>query len=966
MPEREYQQAATSARSNASSNFQVRYPAQSSLDVQAGGDTPNDSFYHMQLRMQQQFGGGGGGDGLVAVGGRGSLYAQQGGQQYIKAPPPRSSSVSSRDSNNYDNGGNRRGGSQSRSAMQNSYRRLAGGYSVPQSPQNEVIGNYGTNYRNTGAVNGPLRHRTAVSSRVGVDGSRDVARSSATTSRSHTPLTSRPPFSTSTRDHGSNSKRTPSTVSNSSRGIGGDSRPRRGTPTSPSLATFVGNRNSGGSGVGGLSSSLRSADYMVPGSAPSTARSVPSHVSFAAARNAPHPQHNNSNNGTSTLNVASMLKNIAELASQIAHQAVSAEHVSSQNEQLAITNNENSSTSQQSSSPNANTAAASALKAQEIERIVRRVEAHYSSKMASITEERDEALAKVALLEQRIEELQPSSRAVAYASSNNNSPIKNGDTPQNNNNPQNLQMTQKQLQIERQQRMLVEEQSQKLSESHSRTVAGLEERIRRQERQIRDLYTTLALHSGHNNATSAAPPDPYQKTLQRNSTISSGIQRNEISPPPSPADDDGEDSARFVNLSQSRRKQQLDEEARVVSEARRQSLLREYPQNPKVSTTTKDPHLRTRSPNDAESWLSPPQDGEVSRMNNNESPSGINGTPKQSHLQSSADKTHASHDPSPLTKVLRDLADDKEYLLDHKNPNHQRDNGHKTLSENPNDFQIVEMSMQRAASSASATTNARATNGYYRTSPHNLQANQGSETLPNDDDVEEDDSDDNIIVVKGIHGQPDTYINTTTGETTTERVRKPDHHHQSEKHVSSQLLNNAKRPSTPTPQSITPAAFTTTMSGALHRLTPRSVRATAAGGSNSATNTPVHHHHHPPRSSGNDLNQSMPENVVASSLEAASISRNNVNQYYGDSDDDPDVAAAFSSVATSKTAYQPVGHQANQRSKLDEGTPSPQPKISPSTSKVHNYRSADAVDVVEDVTAFLEGLNKELQALDTI
>eukprot|EP00759_Apiculatamorpha_spiralis_P018582 PhF_6_TR24947/c0_g1_i1/m.34333 len=135
-----------SARSNASSAFRVNYNEGDSHEptYYQSNETPrtgNDSFFHVQMRMQQQFGGSSQEGASNARGGGhiggGSLYGQRGEAGYAA----RSASVSSRD---FD--GERRSGSHSRSAMQDSYRRLAG--STQAHPP--ALQQQGATYRSSG------------------------------------------------------------------------------------------------------------------------------------------------------------------------------------------------------------------------------------------------------------------------------------------------------------------------------------------------------------------------------------------------------------------------------------------------------------------------------------------------------------------------------------------------------------------------------------------------------------------------------------------------------------------------------------------------------------------------------------------------------------------------------------------------------------------------------------------------
>lgn len=161
------------------------------------------------------------------------------------------------------------------------------------------------------------------------------------------------------------------------------------------------------------------------------------------------------------------------------------------------------------------------LKAQEIERIVKRVEAHFISKLSAAESANRELESQVRRLSEQVESLQaqlssaaggePRRAGVDFA------PMVRGGLKEQGQALEDLskswatggpaehdsdvEQLRRVLLAEKRQRLLVEEQTQSLTEQHAKVVATLERRLHKQEDQLRDLINAMERHTG--GATSA-------------------------------------------------------------------------------------------------------------------------------------------------------------------------------------------------------------------------------------------------------------------------------------------------------------------------------------------------------------------------------------------------------------------------------------------------------------------------------
>ncbi|CAD2216433.1 hypothetical protein, conserved [Angomonas deanei] len=119
-----------------------------------------------------------------------------------------------------------------------------------------------------------------------------------------------------------------------------------------------------------------------------------------------------------------------------------------------------------------------ALKAQEIERIVRRVESHYVDKLEAAKKREEALLRKVELLSEGAKESgDPGSNALRQS-----------------------------LLAEKRQRLQVEEQTQQMAEQHVKVVNTLEKRLTKQENQLRELLSIVESRGSSETTTSTNTP----------------------------------------------------------------------------------------------------------------------------------------------------------------------------------------------------------------------------------------------------------------------------------------------------------------------------------------------------------------------------------------------------------------------------------------------------------------------------
>ncbi|PWV17476.1 hypothetical protein C3747_18g96 [Trypanosoma cruzi] len=188
------------------------------------------------------------------------------------------------------------------------------------------------------------------------------------------------------------------------------------------------------------------------------------------------------------------------------------------------------------------------LKAQEIERIVKRVESHFSEKIASMEKKEKEQTAVILELRKELQRLQQkdrpfspplsssregdfrkSSRSGQYptgasngtytvtttTNANNNTAAANKNA--NGNGPSEhaaeVETLRRMLQEEKRQRLFVEEQTQSLSEQHGRVVMTLERRLQKQEDQLCDLIASLEHQSQLASSSPSAQSPPASRPL---------------------------------------------------------------------------------------------------------------------------------------------------------------------------------------------------------------------------------------------------------------------------------------------------------------------------------------------------------------------------------------------------------------------------------------------------------------------
>ncbi|EKF31344.1 hypothetical protein MOQ_004821 [Trypanosoma cruzi marinkellei] len=188
------------------------------------------------------------------------------------------------------------------------------------------------------------------------------------------------------------------------------------------------------------------------------------------------------------------------------------------------------------------------LKAQEIERIVKRVESHFSEKIASMEKRDKEQTAVIIELRKEIQRLQQqdrpfspplsssregdfrtSSRSAQYptgasngthtvtTTNKNNNSTTTASKNANGNSPSEhvaeVENLRRMLQEEKRQRLFVEEQTQSLSEQHGRVVMTLERRLQKQEDQLCELIASLDHQSQLASSSPSAQSPPASRAL---------------------------------------------------------------------------------------------------------------------------------------------------------------------------------------------------------------------------------------------------------------------------------------------------------------------------------------------------------------------------------------------------------------------------------------------------------------------
>lgn len=141
-----------------------------------------------------------------------------------------------------------------------------------------------------------------------------------------------------------------------------------------------------------------------------------------------------------------------------------------------------------------------ALKAEEIERVVRRVEVHFKARIEEldkIVQEQKEAIVQLSR-EREMWKRRAEAGGEASSSKRDLEVASDAATPRDTmKDVQNLRQT---LAEEKRQRLLVEEQTQHLTEQHTKVVNTLEQRIRKQEKQLQSMVEVFEQHgASHNN-----------------------------------------------------------------------------------------------------------------------------------------------------------------------------------------------------------------------------------------------------------------------------------------------------------------------------------------------------------------------------------------------------------------------------------------------------------------------------------
>lgn len=153
------------------------------------------------------------------------------------------------------------------------------------------------------------------------------------------------------------------------------------------------------------------------------------------------------------------------------------------------------------------------LKAEEIERVVRRVEVHFKSRVDEldrIVQEQKDVILQLSkereMWKRRAEAAGEPRRQSGHDLSN--TPATStalsdcvGDaTPRDATaRPHDVQQLRQTLAEEKRQRLLVEEQTQHLTEQHAKVVNTLEQRIRKQEKQLQSMVEVFEQHGGGSN-----------------------------------------------------------------------------------------------------------------------------------------------------------------------------------------------------------------------------------------------------------------------------------------------------------------------------------------------------------------------------------------------------------------------------------------------------------------------------------
>jgi hypothetical protein len=141
-----------------------------------------------------------------------------------------------------------------------------------------------------------------------------------------------------------------------------------------------------------------------------------------------------------------------------------------------------------------------ALKAEEIERVVRRVEVHFKARIDELDRIVQEQKEVILQLSREREMWKRRAEAGGEASS---SKRHDGDVASDAATPRDtakdVQHLRQTLAEEKRQRLLVEEQTQHLTEQHTKVVNTLEQRIRKQEKQLQSMVEVFEQHGSSNS-----------------------------------------------------------------------------------------------------------------------------------------------------------------------------------------------------------------------------------------------------------------------------------------------------------------------------------------------------------------------------------------------------------------------------------------------------------------------------------
>jgi hypothetical protein len=146
-----------------------------------------------------------------------------------------------------------------------------------------------------------------------------------------------------------------------------------------------------------------------------------------------------------------------------------------------------------------------ALKAEEIERVVRRVEGHFKARVAEldqIVQEQKDVIIQLSREREMWKKRAENAEQLHKQPLAQHDDIIGDATPREaTQRPSDANHLRQVLAEEKRQRLLVEEQTQHLTEQHGKVVHTLEQRIRKQERQLQSMMEALEQHGNSNNGS---------------------------------------------------------------------------------------------------------------------------------------------------------------------------------------------------------------------------------------------------------------------------------------------------------------------------------------------------------------------------------------------------------------------------------------------------------------------------------